>query len=314
MSVDTSVMRRFNLSYVRRVGALEESFLGSGMPYGTARLLHEIGVGPGALTVQTLRTRLGLDSGYVSRILRSLEKSGYVTVSPDPADGRRRVVGLTEAGRARWDDLERRSEERAHLLLDPLTSRQRERLNAALATADLLVRAATVSIETVDPAAPMAAAAVARYVAEVDARFVETGFDPGPAGSSDDGSLRPPHGVFVVAVSDGAPVAAGGVREYRGAAEIKRMWVDPSWRGAGLGSRLLRHLEAEARGLGHTEVRLDTHELLDEAITLYERAGYRRIERYNDNPYPTHFYAKALSEAIPSAGASGVEDGSGRKP
>ncbi|MBO0842140.1 MAG: MarR family transcriptional regulator, partial [Nocardioides sp.] len=77
MTVDTSVMRRFNQSYVRRVGALEESFLGSGLPYGTARLLFEISLCQPGLTVLDLRQRLGLDSGYVSRILRALEKSGY---------------------------------------------------------------------------------------------------------------------------------------------------------------------------------------------------------------------------------------------
>ncbi|MEU0313036.1 PadR family transcriptional regulator, partial [Nocardioides sp. NPDC006273] len=75
MTVDTSVMRKFNMSYVRRVGALEDSFLGSGLPYGTARILYEIGLG--AETVQDLRTRLGgLDSGYVSRMLRTLESKG----------------------------------------------------------------------------------------------------------------------------------------------------------------------------------------------------------------------------------------------
>ena len=291
-------MRRFNRSYTQRVGALDSSFLGMGMPLGGARLLYEIGAGP--TTVQELRVRLGLDSGYLSRMLRGLEKKGYVAVQPDPADRRRRLVELTASGRDLWDDLERRSEERAHLLLDPLTPRQRDRLNEALATADLLVRAATVTIERVDPAGALARQAMQRYFAEMDARF-EDGFDPGPIDPDDEASLRLPRGVFVVAVSDGEPVAGGGVRAYDGGgevtAEIKRMWVHPQWRGAGLGSRLLRHLEGEAAALGHHVVRLDTRFVLEEAIAMYERSGYDRIERYNDNPYATHFFRKVL--AIP---------------
>ena len=109
-----------------------------------------------------------------------------------------------------------------------------------------------------------------------------------------------------MATSDGEPVACGGVRTLsdgeddgdRGAAggvgEIKRMWVHPGWRGAGLGSRLLRHLEGVSRDLGHREVRLDTNGALTEAVAMYERADYRRIGRYNDNPYAEHFFAKRL--------------------
>lgn len=283
-------MRAFNRNYVRRVGALEESFLGSGLPYGHARLLHEIGLG--AATVQELRIRLGgLDSGYVSRILRALESDGYVTVRQDPTDGRRRTVELTDAGKSAAEDLDKRSEERAHQLLDPLTPRQRDRLNEALATADLLVRAAAITIEQVDPRDPMAQEAMSHYFAEIGDRF---GFTVGDEGFGDDPSLRPPHGAFFVAGSDGAPVASGAVREFDGTGEIKRMWVDPAWRGAGLGSRLLRHLEAEALRLGHRVVRLDTRDVLSEAIGMYERAGYERIDRYNDNPHATHFFRKEL--------------------
>ena len=159
--------------------------------------------------------------------------------------------------------------------------------------ADLLVRAATVSIETVDPASAAAREAVARYYAELDERFPQ-GFVPDPQTEEDDDSLRAPAGAFVVAVSDGRPIAGGGVRTYDEAAEIKRMWVDGDWRGAGLGSRLLRRLEDLARELGHAVVRLDTNETLGDAIAMYERSGYARIERYNDNPYATHFFSKPL--------------------
>ncbi|WP_268236087.1 GNAT family N-acetyltransferase [Isoptericola cucumis] len=110
--------------------------------------------------------------------------------------------------------------------------------------------------------------------------------------------LRPPSGAFVVATCDGAPVACGGVQALDdGAGEIKRMWVHPAWRGAGLGSRLLRHIEGVCRDLGHDVVRLDTNGSLTEALAMYERAGYRHVGRYNDNPYAEHFFAKRLAGA-----------------
>jgi DNA-binding MarR family transcriptional regulator/predicted GNAT family N-acyltransferase len=286
-----AVVRRFNRSYTQRIGVLEDSFLGLGMPLGTARLLFEIGASPS--TVHDLRTRLGLDSGYLSRLLRRLEGDGLVEVSPDPADRRRRSVTLSAAGREAWAELERRSDERARLLVDPLTPRQQTRLAAALAEADLLVRAATVSLAPVPPTSPVAVAAVGHYFAEMQRRF---GFDAAGQSDKDAQLLVPPTGLFVVAESDGAPVACGGVQTIApGVGEIKRMWVGDDWRGAGLGSRLLRHLEESAAGLGHAVVRLDTNETLTEAIAMYERAGYARVERYNDNPFATHFFEKRVA-------------------
>ena len=149
----TAVLRRFNRSYTQRIGALDESFMGLGLPLGSARLLFEIGAEE-APTVQRLRARLGLDSGYLSRLLRSLEEQDLVAVEPDPADRRRRLVRLTARGRRTRRKLDDRSEELAARLVAPLSDRQRARLSEALATADLLVRAATVDLEQVDPTDP----------------------------------------------------------------------------------------------------------------------------------------------------------------
>lgn len=288
----TDVVRRFNRTYTQRIGALDESFLGLGIPLGLARLVFEIDTGTTALD---LRTRLGLDSGHLARQLRSLEERGLVDVRPDGADRRRRIVTLTRTGTALRRRLDDRSEELAARLVEPLTDRQRERLTEALATADLLVRAATVDLVEVDPRTPAARAAVAQYFAELDARFAD-GFDVAAAEADDlaDPDLHETR--FVLATSDGEPVACGGVRELApGIGEIKRMWVHAGWRGAGLGARLLRHLEGVSASMGHRVVRLDTNGTLTEAVAMYERAGYRAIERYNDNPYAQAFFEKALS-------------------
>lgn len=288
MSSTTAALRRFNRTWTQRVGALDESFLGTGLPLGVSRLLFEIG--PRGAGVRELRERLGLDSGYLTRLLQRLTAEGLTDVAPDPADGRRRLVTLTPRGRRAWQDLDDRSERLAHSLVDSLSDRQRARLTDALAAADLLVRAATVRLRRVAPTEPAAIAATRHYFAELDARFPE-GFDPGNAAYA--GSAG--HGVFVVATSDGRPVACGGVQQIdEQTAEIKRMWVADDWRGAGLGTRMLRHLEAEAARLGHARVVLDTHDALTEAVSMYERAGYRRIERYNENPYARAWFAKDL--------------------
>lgn len=287
----TEVLRRFNRTYTQRIGVLDDSFLGTGRPLAASRLLFEVGSGAPA-GVRELRARLDLDSGHLSRLLRRLEDDGLVATVVDPGDRRRRVVELTPAGRQAYDDLELRSEERAAALVAPLTPRQQERLAAALATADLLVRAATVHLRQVASDDPVAREATRRYVTELDRRF-PGGFDPGGP------DLPEPGATYVVATSEGEPVAYGGIRPVldERTAEIKRMWVDGAWRGAGLGSRMLRHLEDLARERGFEQVVLDTNGTLAEAIAMYDRAGYARIERYNDNPYAEAFFAKELSSA-----------------
>lgn len=279
----TEVLRRFNRTYTQRIGALDESFLGMGLPLREARLVFEIGTS--GATVRELRDRLGLDSGYLSRMLRALEERGLVDVVPDPADRRRRMVTLTRRGRRTRRRLDDRSESHAQSMIAPLTERQRSRLTDALATADLLVRAATVRLLEVGPEHPAAKEAIGSYFAELDRRFPH-GFDPGSPDRE---------GTYLVATSDGRPVACGGVLDLGGGvAEIKRMWVHPEWRGAGLGSRLLRDLEELAAAHGHRVVRLDTNGTLAEAIAMYERTGYQRIDRYNDNPYAEAWFEKRL--------------------
>lgn len=284
MDPSTATLRRFNRTYTQRIGALDESFLGTGRPLGVTRLLFEIG--HDGATVRELRDRLDLDSGYLTRLLRRLSDDGLVDVRPDPEDRRRRVATLTEAGVRAWRDLDDRSEKLARAIVGPLTPRQRDRLTEALATADLLVRAATVHLHEVSPTDPVAREAVSRYFEELQRRFPR-GFDPG----------EPDHaGTFLLASSDGRPVAYGGVQRLSDeTGEVKRMWVADDWRGAGLGARMLRELETLAARLGHTRVVLDTNGSLREAIAMYERAGYTEIERYNDNPYAEHWFAKDLT-------------------
>lgn len=144
--------------------------------------------------------------------------------------------------------------------------------------------AAAIRFTEVDGASPEARAALDRYFAELVERF---GVDVAAEGHD---------GPFVVALEGGVVVAGGGVRSLPGgAAEVKRMWVDPARRGAGLGRRLLERLEEVARRLGHDRMVLDTKRDLVEAVALYGRCGFTPIGRYNDNPHAELFFEKRLT-------------------
>ncbi len=149
-----------------------------------------------------------------------------------------------------------------------------------------------VTFDEVDPHGEEARTAMAAYFAELDARFPD-GFDPGS--DADLGAMAAPTGSFLLAREGGRVVGCGGVQTIGdGIGEVKRMWVHEGSRGSGLGTRLLAALEERCAALGHRLVRLDTNGVLVEAVALYRRAGYREIERYNDNPYAERFFEKAL--------------------
>lgn len=241
-----------------------------------------------------MRGRLNLDSGYASRLLRSLERQGLVAVGRHVADGRRRRVTLTETGLTEFSAYDGLSDELAASLLSSLGEAHRARLVAAMADVERLLRAAGIMLEIEPSDGADARWCLEQYFAELAARF-EEGFDTALGASSDEVLVAPPDGAFLVARLDGAPVGCGMLRrDGEAIGEIKRMWVSPSVRGAGLAGRLLARLEAIAREYGWTHVRLDTNRALLEAQAMYRKAGYHAIARYNANPYADFWFEKAL--------------------
>ncbi|MCU4745348.1 helix-turn-helix domain-containing GNAT family N-acetyltransferase [Streptomyces xiamenensis] len=290
-------VRRFNRTITERVGVLHDHYLGRDRPIGEARLLWEIG--ERGSDVRRLRERLGLDSGYVSRLLRALETAGLVTVEPLPSDKRVRTVRLTGAGRTELDELDRRSDEMAGSLLEPLNTSQRARLVAALAEAERLLTAGTVSLDPVDPDHPDAQHCLRSFFAELGERL-DTGFDPARSLLPDAGELRAPRGVFLVARLHGEPVGCAGLKLPADApAEVKRMWVSPATRGLGLARRFLTELEARAAGHGYDTLRLDTNKVLTEAIRLYHAYGFTEVPAFNTEPYAHHWFEKRISAGDP---------------
>jgi DNA-binding MarR family transcriptional regulator/GNAT superfamily N-acetyltransferase len=291
-------VRSFNRTVTRRIGVLEDGFLGRDRPLGASRVLFEIGRDGVALA--ELRARLGLDSGYLSRLFRGLEEEGLVEVVPDPADRRARRASVTAAGLEEIEVLDRLSDEGAEALLAGLPARQRERLVAAMGEVERLLTASAVSIERLDPSGEEARWCVAQYFAELGERF-EEGFDAGETAPADAEELVPPRGVFLVARLDGRAVGCGAVKTWvapsedgPGIADIKRRWVAPEVRGLGVGRRMLEALEGEARALGFGVARLETNRALAEALGIYRSQGYAPIEPYSGDPYADFAFEREL--------------------
>jgi GNAT superfamily N-acetyltransferase len=290
---DVTLIRRFNRTVTERIGALEESFLGRDRPLGASRLLWEIG--EDGADLHELRDRLGLDSGYASRLVRRLENEGLIVVEVYPADRRRRRLRWTAAGLAEVQELDRLSDLAATALLDGVPATHHERLLAAIAEVERSLRATLVDIDVEDPRHPDVVHCFTRYANELDARF-DGGFDAGISISANPEELTPPAGYCMVARLRGLPIGCGALKLHGAApAELKRMWVDPSSRGLGVGRHLLESLEALARENGVRILHLETNRALKEAIELYRRAGFAEVAPFNDEPYAHYWFEKALS-------------------
>ena len=168
-------VRSFNRAVTLRTGALDDSYLGRGRPLGQARLLFEIG--SEGSDIRSLRERLGLDSGYASRLLKSLEADGLIAIESDGGDRRRRLVTLTAKGLSERGAYDALSDDLAQSLLDALNGTQRGRLVAAMAEVERLMNAAAVVIAAEPEESRDAQHCVAAYYKELDERF-DGGFDP----------------------------------------------------------------------------------------------------------------------------------------
>lgn len=216
-----AAFRRFNRYFTRRIGALDDHYLGQGRPLGEARLLFEVADAETGVSLRTLRARLGLDAGYLSRMAKALEAQGMVRISVHPDDNRLRMVELTPAGHVELKEQNRRADVRTADLLTGLDARQRTELTEAMATARRLLRLAAITVERVDGAAPDARACLEAYAADLTARF----------GSFTASDLVGPQevsgatGAFFMAYEEGRAVGCGGLRTLEpGVGELKHVW------------------------------------------------------------------------------------------
>ncbi|GAA3753683.1 helix-turn-helix domain-containing GNAT family N-acetyltransferase [Plantactinospora mayteni] len=304
MSEQARSVRDFNRYYSQRIGLLTDRYLGQDRPLSEARLLYEIGTGA---SVRDLRTRLGWDSGYLSRSLRSLEGQGLVQLRAHETDGRVRVAELTAAGTAELAELERRSTAAASELLAPLTVSQRAELIAAQHRTRQLLRLAAVTVEVVEADSAAARHCLTEYAAELSIRFPE-GYDT--RALVDPAEVSGAGGAFLVGYEQGRPIGCGGIRTLGpGTAELCHLWVHGDARGLGLGRRLLAELERQAVTRSLHTVRLGTHRSLSEAATLYRSAGYHQIPVYGDSPYNQLCFERTLADDVPGKAAPSLDPG-----
>jgi DNA-binding MarR family transcriptional regulator/GNAT superfamily N-acetyltransferase len=278
-------LRRFNRAVTREAGALDTSFLGRGRPLGAVRVL--VMVRPEGTDVALIRDRLGLDSGLMSRFLRSLEREGLIATANDPKDRRRRIARLTDAGRVELAAYDAIGHARAARLIDRAGPRAAE-LVAAMDLIATLLNRDQLEILPADPDSPEVTFCWQSYFAELVAAVPAARPDmfalPDPGADS----YRPPRGRCLVAWSDDLPVGCVALRPLDGdTAEVKRLWVHASARGQGLARRLMTAIEDEARAMGSTMLKLDTNSALAEAITLYRRTGWADIPPYTGAPADT---------------------------
>ena len=284
-------LRRFNRAVTREVGALDHSFLGRGRPLGAARVLQLIT--PQGRDIAEIRSRLGLDSGLLSRLLRSLEAEALVEITTDPADRRRRIARLTAAGEAEMLAYDAIGYAKAAETLARAGNRQQ----ALIAAMDLIATTLLqdqLQIRDADPSAAASLACLQAYYDLLAEKIRGITADMLTLPLSDPEKYRPPHGAFLIAWSDDLPIGCVSLRPLDATtAEVKRLWVDPSARGQGLARRLMQAIEARARALGYTTLKLDTNAALTEAIALYRADGWSDIPAYTSFP-ATHWLGKTL--------------------
>jgi len=210
------------------------------------------------------------------------------------SDRRVRAVELTPDGEIELAELNQRGDDFAQTVLDPLTESERSRLVESMAEVERLLSLSFARITVEDPAGRDAEWCVSQYFSELAERFDE-GFDAAQSIPADAAELRPPHGVFLIARLDGAPVGCGALKVIgEGVGSVKRMWVSTSVRGIGIGRRLLLALEEEGRKLGLETLRLETNKNLSEAHGLYRRNGYVEVDPFNEEAYAHHWFEKRV--------------------
>ena len=281
-----SAVRRFNRFHTRLVGALNEHLLASPFSLPQARVLYELANAPAGAPVAAadLGRALGMDAGYLSRLIAGLVEAGLIARSPDPSSGRRLVLGLTEAGRAAFARLDAGSVEEVTALLRGLGERERGELTGAMGRIRRLL--GDTSGEPIillrDPAPGDLGTIVARQarlyaeeycwdrtfeglLAEIVAAFVRD-FDPARERcwvAEREGEIV--GSVFVVRQDDET-------------AKLRMLYVDRAARGMGLGRRLVDQCLAFARERDYRRMVLWTNDVLVSARRIYQAAGFELVE------------------------------------
>jgi DNA-binding MarR family transcriptional regulator/GNAT superfamily N-acetyltransferase len=283
-------IRQFNRFYTRRIGALDP-YLGSDLSLTDVRVLYELAHRESAVASE-IGKDLGLDGGYLSRILRRFEGAGWLAREPHPRDARQSLLRLTESGHAVFAPLQQKSRDEARALLASLAPPQQRQLIDAMHTVQALIEPAAGA-----PAKPLTA--VLREPAPGDIGWVvqqhgeiyarEYGWN-----SAFEALVADIAGQFLrkfqpawercwIAELNGERVGAVFVvRKSAAVAQLRMLILTPQARGLGLGARLTDECIAFARAKGYKKMVLWTNSCLSAARGIY---GSRGFELVKSEPY-----------------------------
>ena len=285
-------VRRFNRFYTRQIGVLHEHLLGSEFSLTEVRVLYELAHRDG-LTASDLCRELGLNAGYVSRIIAGFEKSGLVSKTRSAADARVAQLRLTDEGRGAFRPLNDASRREVGAMLERLAAPAQHQLIDAMAQIEALLGAREPSYILRDPRPGEMGWIVHRQsvlyaqeygwnaeyealVAEIVAKFIRE-FDP-------------KWERCWVAEQYGKPVGSVFVvRQDELTAKLRLLYVEPSARGLGIGRRLVDECLRFARLAGYKKMVLWTNSVLVDARKIYEKAGFQLMEEA-----PHHSFGKDL--------------------
>jgi DNA-binding MarR family transcriptional regulator/N-acetylglutamate synthase-like GNAT family acetyltransferase len=272
-----AAVRRFNRFYTRAIGVLDRAYQGFDYTVTESRVLFEIATA-GGITPKAIREALGLDAGYLSRIVARFERDGLVARKRSDTDGRSIVLSLTEAGRDHFAGLNARSADRAQALVDGLSADERGRLAGALGEAEALLAPGRGKAPVVlrphqvgDMGWVIERHAVLyqreygwtgmeALVARITAEFLER-FDPAKE-------------ACWIAEREGERLGCVFVVNDEGVARLRLLLLEPTARGERLGRRLVDECVAFARAAGYREMVLWTHRVLTAARAIYAAVGF----------------------------------------
>ena len=287
-----AAVREFNRFYTARLGLLRRRHLDGEFSLTEARILYEIGSSP-RMTATHLCSTLGLDAGYMSRLLASLTKRRLLRRISSQSDGRERLLTLTSAGEQKVARLNEQSSLQIRKLLADLDGTQRQTLVRSLATVRSLLVEDRHSAVRIVRLADLDEAALALMREYYEAVSVVKRDTP----ESLRRMIADTSSGFWLAYLKGRPVGCVVLRRLASiphAGECKRLYVRPEARGRGIADGLMDALEDFARSAGLRWIYLDSYDDLKAAIALYSRRGYVECDRYNDNPQATVFLRKAI--------------------
>lgn len=291
-------IRHFNRYYTNVLGLLDQHILQSGLSLAEARILYEIDKIP-ACTPKMLSTALSVNPGYISRILKQLEKAGCVEKKTSGEDGRIQLLSLTKTGGALFSKLDQSSDNQILSLIKPLSEAQRRELVQSMAAIQTLltrgheIRAEEITLRTATRPGDIGYLTFMHgWIYKEEYHYNET-FEAYVAQSFSEfiQKRNPEKSRLWCAEHNGRIVGCIGIMDRGERAQLRWFLLDPFYRGMGLGKKLLEAALSFAKESGFQRVYLETTNDLQTAIQMYEKAGFRKCAEK-----PNHSWREDLTE------------------